>query len=104
MSVARPYWLGDQKRMAWGLLALLVGLLLAGAVALSYQARIDAQRDRNDLFRAEIALLDAQIKEVAQAKHDAEERRKADLLAQVRRQREIESRAMEARNAPATRT
>ena len=22
MSVARPYWLGDQKRMAWGLLAL----------------------------------------------------------------------------------
>ncbi len=43
-------------------------------------------------------------KEVAQAKHDAEERRKADLLAQARRQREIESRAMEARNAPATRT
>jgi len=43
-------------------------------------------------------------KEVAQAKHDAEERRKADLLAQARRQREIESRAMGARNAPATRT
>ena len=35
------------------LLALLAGLLLAGAVALSYQARIDAQRDRNDLFLAE---------------------------------------------------
>jgi len=28
MSVARPYWLGDQKRMAWGLLALLVGLMV----------------------------------------------------------------------------
>ena len=43
-------------------------------------------------------------KEVAQAKHEAEERRKNDLLAQVRRQREIESRAMEAQNAPTTRT
>ena len=28
MSVARPYWLGDQKRMACGLLALLVGLMV----------------------------------------------------------------------------
>ncbi len=28
MSVARPYWLGDQKRMAWGLLALLIGLMV----------------------------------------------------------------------------
>lgn len=54
------------------LLALLAGLLLAGAVALSYQARIDAQRDRNDLFRAEIALLDAQIKEVASLKTQVE--------------------------------
>lgn len=50
------------------LLALLVGLFLVGVVALSYQARIDAQRDRNDLFRAEIALLDEQIKEVASLK------------------------------------
>jgi len=54
------------------LLALLAGLLLAGAVALSYQARIDAQRDRNDLFRAEIALLDEQIKEVASLKTQVE--------------------------------
>ena len=54
------------------LLALLVGLLLVGAVALSYQARIDSQRDRNDLFRAEIALLDAQIKEVASLKTQVE--------------------------------
>jgi hypothetical protein len=36
-------------------------------------------------------------KEVAQAKHDAEEKRKADLLAQARRQRDVETRAMEAR-------
>ena len=28
IGVARPYWLGDQKRMAWGLLALLVGLMV----------------------------------------------------------------------------
>eukprot|EP01034_Spumella_vulgaris_P038139 gene38139-47076_t len=28
MSVARPYWLGNQKRMAWGLLALLIGLMV----------------------------------------------------------------------------
>ncbi|MFT4241320.1 MAG: ABC transporter ATP-binding protein/permease [Acidovorax sp.] len=28
MSVARPYWLGDQKRMAWGLLALLIALMV----------------------------------------------------------------------------
>ncbi|MCX7251887.1 MAG: PilN domain-containing protein [Burkholderiales bacterium] len=54
------------------LFALLVGLLLVGAVALSYQARIDSQRDRNDLFRAEIALLDAQIKEVASLKTQVE--------------------------------
>ena len=54
------------------LLALLAGLLLAGAVALSYQARIDAQRDRNDLFLAEIALLDEQIKEVASLKTQVE--------------------------------
>ncbi len=54
------------------ILALLAGLLLAGFVALSYQARIDAQRDRNDLFRVEIALLDAQIKEVASLKTQVE--------------------------------
>ena len=28
MSVARPYWAGDKKRMAWGLLALLIGLMV----------------------------------------------------------------------------
>jgi len=28
MSVAKPYWQGDQKRMAWGLLALLIGLMV----------------------------------------------------------------------------
>lgn len=28
MSVARPYWAGDQKRAAWGLLALLIGLMV----------------------------------------------------------------------------
>ncbi len=54
------------------ILALLAGVLLAGFVALSYQARIDAQRDRNDLFRVEIALLDAQIKEVASLKTQVE--------------------------------
>ncbi|MEO0003979.1 MAG: hypothetical protein RLZZ22_1671 [Pseudomonadota bacterium] len=53
-------------------LALLAGVLLVGVVALSYQARIDAQRDRNDLFRAEIALLDAQIQEVASLKTQVE--------------------------------
>ncbi len=28
MSVARPYWSGDKKRTAWGLLALLIGLMV----------------------------------------------------------------------------
>ena len=28
MSVARPYWLGDKKRTAWGLLALLIALMV----------------------------------------------------------------------------
>ncbi|WP_369643608.1 ABC transporter ATP-binding protein/permease [Acidovorax sp. A79] len=28
MAVARPYWTGDRKRTAWGLLALLVGLMV----------------------------------------------------------------------------
>ena len=28
MGVARPYWLGDNKRTAWGLLALLIGLMV----------------------------------------------------------------------------
>ena len=28
MDVARPYWLGDKKRAAWGLLALLIGLMV----------------------------------------------------------------------------
>lgn len=28
MSVARPYWLGDKKRSAWGLLALLIALMV----------------------------------------------------------------------------
>ena len=28
MSVAKPYWQGDQKRTAWGLLALLIGLMV----------------------------------------------------------------------------
>ncbi len=54
------------------LLALLAGLVLAGVVALSYQARIDAQRERNDLYRSEIALVDAQIQEVASLKTQVE--------------------------------
>ncbi len=53
-------------------LAALVGGLLSGAVMLSFQTRIDVQRDRNDLFRAEIAVLDAQIKEVAGLKSQVE--------------------------------
>lgn len=53
-------------------LAALVGGLLSGAVMLAFQTRIDAQRDRNDLFRAEIAVLDAQIKEVAGLKSQVE--------------------------------
>ncbi|WP_169737281.1 ABC transporter ATP-binding protein/permease [Simplicispira psychrophila] len=28
MSVARPYWQGDKKRTAWGLMALLIGLMV----------------------------------------------------------------------------
>ena len=28
MSVARPYWMGEKKRTAWGLLALLIGLMV----------------------------------------------------------------------------
>ncbi len=28
MSVARPYWMGDKKKTAWGLLALLIGLMV----------------------------------------------------------------------------
>ena len=28
MSVAKPYWQGDKKRTAWGLLALLIGLMV----------------------------------------------------------------------------
>lgn len=43
-------------------------------------------------------------KEIAQAKHDAEERRKQELLDYARRQRDNDSLATEARNAPATRT
>lgn len=49
-------------------LALLVGFLLSLLIMMSFQQRIDAQRERNDLFRAEIAVLDAQIKEVASLK------------------------------------
>ena len=39
---------------------------------MSFQQRIDAQRERNGLFRAEIAVLDAQIKEVASLKSQLE--------------------------------
>ena len=28
MAVARPYWMGDKKKAAWGLLALLIGLMV----------------------------------------------------------------------------
>lgn len=28
MSVAKPYWQGDKKRTAWGLMALLIGLMV----------------------------------------------------------------------------
>jgi putative ATP-binding cassette transporter len=41
MSVAKPYWLGDQKKAAWGLLALLIVLMLGEtqfAVMLNDQA------------------------------------------------------------------
>ncbi|MEN9903630.1 MAG: hypothetical protein RLZZ555_195 [Pseudomonadota bacterium] len=53
-------------------LALLTGFLLSLLIMLSFQRRIDAQRERNDLFRAEIAVLDAQIKEVASLKSQLE--------------------------------
>jgi type IV pilus assembly protein PilN len=53
-------------------LALLVGFLLSLLIMMSFQQRIDAQRERNDLFRAEIAVLDAQIKEVASLKSQLE--------------------------------
>jgi len=49
-------------------LALLAGLLVSGAVMLVYESRIDAQRSRNDIYKAEIAKLDAQIKDVAELK------------------------------------
>jgi type IV pilus assembly protein PilN len=53
-------------------LALLAGVLLSLLVMLSFQQRIDAQRSRNDLLRAEIAVLDAQIKEVSSLKAQVE--------------------------------
>ena len=53
-------------------LALLVGFLLSLLIMMSFQQRIDAQRERNGLFRAEIAVLDAQIKEVASLKSQLE--------------------------------
>ena len=53
-------------------LALLTGFLLALLIMLGFQQLIDAQRERNDLFRAEIAVLDAQIKEVASLKSQLE--------------------------------
>ena len=28
MGVARPYWAGDKKRTAWGLMALLIALII----------------------------------------------------------------------------
>ena len=53
-------------------LAFLAGGLIAGVILLAYQQRIDAQRGRNDFFRSEIAVLDAQIKEVANLKTQVE--------------------------------
>ena len=53
-------------------LAFLAGCLIAGVILLAYQQRIDAQRGRNDFFRSEIAVLDAQIKEVANLKTQVE--------------------------------
>ncbi|MEY5098240.1 MAG: hypothetical protein RJA36_959 [Pseudomonadota bacterium] len=49
-------------------LALLAGLLISGGVLLGYESRIEAQRNRNDIYKAEIAKLDAQIKDVAELK------------------------------------
>ncbi len=53
-------------------LALLAGILLSLLVMLSLQQRIDSQRSRNDLFSAEIAVLDAQIREVSSLKAQVE--------------------------------
>lgn len=53
-------------------LALLAGVLLSLLIMLSFQQRIDVQRGRNELFRTEIAVLDAQIKEVSSLKVQVE--------------------------------
>lgn len=53
-------------------LSLLAGLLLSLLIMLSLQQRLDVQRARNDLFRAEIAVLDSQIREVASLKDEVE--------------------------------
>lgn len=45
--------------------AALAGGVIAGAIFTWYQAQLDAQRDRNAFLGAEIAKLDAQIKEIA---------------------------------------
>jgi type IV pilus assembly protein PilN len=43
----------------------LVGLLVAGAIYLWFQARIENQRERNQFLQAQIQTLDVQIKEIA---------------------------------------
>lgn len=53
-------------------LAFLAGVLISGAVKLGYEARIDAQQERNRIFKTEIAKLDEQIKDVASLKSQLE--------------------------------
>ncbi|KQP02871.1 PilN domain-containing protein [Pseudorhodoferax sp. Leaf265] len=43
----------------------LVGLAVAGAIYLWFQARIETQRERNQFLQSQIQVLDVQIKEIA---------------------------------------
>lgn len=68
-------WARKKRREAFYVqlgLAVLVGLAAAGAVFAVYEARIGAQEARNRLLQAEIAKLDAQIKEIATLQEEME--------------------------------
>ena len=73
-------------------LAFLVGLMVAGAIYLWYQAQISNQQGRNNYLQAEITKLEVQIKEISnieaeiaalKARQRAEENLQSDRNLQV---------------------
>jgi len=59
-----------------------VGLLLAGGIYMLYQALIEAQQERNNLLRSEIATLEGRIKEITEIE--------AEIAALKARQQSVE--------------